>query len=337
MRSICVFNNKGGVGKTTLLANLAAYLAIDRELKVLVVDADPQCNATAYMLKESLLEKYYKSRDDSTTINHLITSLKRSKGYGPVPVVPSQGFRVDLVLGDPKFSLAEDFLAKDWGDAISGEERGLKTTFLFSALLKWAANEEYDYVFFDVGPSLGAINRTVLLASDYFILPMSSDIFSLRGLQNIHLAIASWKRSLERGLSVFEEDNGHSFSINEDEEGESVNIKFLGYITQQYTAKTVDGKKQPVSAYEKIIRRIGPSVKKHLVDGFNGGIDLDYKLGEIPYFQSVVPMSQSASKPIFGLKSADGVVGAHFDKVKQFHDVISSIAENIEVNLEGIE
>ncbi|RQZ46076.1 MULTISPECIES: ParA family protein [unclassified Burkholderia] len=337
MRSICVFNNKGGVGKTTLLANLAAYLAIDCDLKVLVVDADPQCNATAYMLQESLLEKYYKSRDDATTINHLITSLKRSKGYGPVPVVRSQGFGVDLVLGDPKFSLAEDFLAKDWGDAISGEERGLKTTFLFSALLEWAENEGYDYVFFDVGPSLGAINRTVLLASDYFILPMSSDIFSLRGLQNIQLAIASWKRSLERGLSVFEEDNGHPFAIEEGGEAESVNIKFLGYVTQQYTAKTVDGKKQPVSAYEKIIRRIGPSVKKHLVDGFNGGISLNYKLGEIPYFQSVVPMSQSASKPIFGLKSADGVVGAHFDKVRQFHDVISSIAENIEANLEGIE
>ncbi|MGD7304083.1 hypothetical protein ACQCS3_23010, partial [Ralstonia pseudosolanacearum] len=77
--------------------------------------------------------------------------------------------------------------------------------------------------------------------------------------------------------------------------------------------------------------------KKHLIDGFNEGLQLNYKLGEIPYFQSVVPMSQSASKPIFGLKSADGVVGAHFDKVKQFHDVIMSIAENIETNLDGIE
>ncbi|MGD7102028.1 ParA family protein, partial [Ralstonia pseudosolanacearum] len=57
MKSICVFNNKGGVGKTTLLANLAAYLALDLEMKILVVDADPQCNATAYMLRESLLEK----------------------------------------------------------------------------------------------------------------------------------------------------------------------------------------------------------------------------------------------------------------------------------------
>ncbi|MGD7302784.1 ParA family protein, partial [Ralstonia pseudosolanacearum] len=193
MKSICVFNNKGGVGKTTLLANLAAYLALDLEMKILVVDADPQCNATAYMLRESLLEKYYKSREDTATINHLITSLKRSKGYAPVPTVRSEGFGVDLVLGDPKFSLAEDFLAKDWGDAIGGEERGLKTTFLFSALLSWARIEEYDYVFFDVGPSLGAINRTVLLACDYFILPMSSDIFSLRGLQNIQLAIGSWK------------------------------------------------------------------------------------------------------------------------------------------------
>ena len=57
MKSICVFNNKGGVGKTTLLCNLAAYFSTKRSKKVLVIDCDPQCNATAYMLVEDTLEK----------------------------------------------------------------------------------------------------------------------------------------------------------------------------------------------------------------------------------------------------------------------------------------
>lgn len=335
MKAICVFNNKGGVGKTTLLCNLASFFSTRKNKKVLVVDADPQCNATAYMLSEAELDKLYAPSKDSGTINDLIVSLKRSKGYGAIPIVRSTGFSVDLVPGDPKFSLAEDFLAKDWFETTSGQERGLKTTFFFRALLEWAENQAYDFVFFDVGPSLGAINRTVLLSCDYFLLPMSSDIFSLRGLQNIEIAIGNWKRGLERGLQTYEEENGKQFNFEDGKVASSVKIKFLGYVTQQYTAKTVDGKKQPVNAYEKIIKKIAPSIQKHLVAGFNMGESLNYKLGEVPYFQSLVPMSQTSSKPIFGLRSGDGVVGAHFDKVKQFETVIGGIATNFETNMSG--
>lgn len=333
MKSLCVFNNKGGVGKTTLLCNLASYLALRRKKKVLVVDADPQCNATAYMFPESVLTDLYEIQKDPDTINQLISSLKKSKGYSKIPTRRSPGFAVDVVPGDPKFSLAEDFLAKDWFDATNGQERGLKTTLVFHALLKWASDKGYDYVFFDIGPSLGAISRTVLLSCDYFILPMSSDIFSLRGLQNIEVAVTAWKKGLDRGLSTFREDNSQDFEVNENETFLPPSIKFLGYVTQQYTAKTVGGKKQPVVAYEKIIKKIGPAIKKHLVLSLNNGFPMNYKLGEIPYFHSLVPMSQTSCKPIFILKGVDGIVGAHFDKVKQFDAVMEKIADNLETNI----
>ncbi len=333
MKSLCVFNNKGGVGKTTLLCNLAAYLSIYEDKKVLVVDADPQCNATSYMLKESILDKLYLPSAETKTINQLVSTLKRGKGYSNVPVMRSESFALDLVPGDPKFSLAEDFLAKDWFDATNGQERGLKTTFLFKALLEWARHQGYDYVFFDIGPSLGAINRTVLLSCDYFVMPMSSDIFSLRGLQNIEVAMSTWTRSLKRGLEAYEEENSTPFQVNEDIEISDVPIRFLGYITQQYIAKTVNGKKQPVKAYEQIIKKIGPAIDKHLVETLNGGLQADYKLGDIPYFQSLVPLSQTSTKPIFSLKSIDGIVGAHFDKVLQFKDVISTIAQRFKANI----
>jgi len=336
MKSLCVFNNKGGVGKTTLLCNLAAYYATKMKKKVLIVDADPQCNATAYMFKESIIDKLYSRSSDGGTINQLITSLKKSQGYSTIPIMRSEGFGVDVVPGDPRFSLAEDFLAKDWFDATSGQERGLKTTFLFRALLVWAEKEKYDYVFFDVGPSLGAINRTVLLSCDYFILPMSSDIFSLRGLQNMEVAIKNWNKGLDRGLASFKDDNASDFIFDDGHKPNREDIKFLGYVTQQYTAKTVAGKKQPVDAYEKIIKKIGPAIKKHLVVSFNQGKNLSYKLGEIPYFHSLVPMAQTSTKPIFSLKSADGVVGAHFDKVKQFEAVIAEIEKNLTANLKAL-
>ncbi|OWY31362.1 ParA family protein [Herbaspirillum robiniae] len=335
MIAFCVFNNKGGVGKTTLLCNLAAYYAMREQKKVLVVDADPQCNATAYMFKEKELEELYSPTRDGKTINQLITSLKKSKGYSDIPVKKSATFGVDVVPGDPRFSLAEDFLAKDWLDATAGDERGLKTTYLFQALLKWAKEKKYDYVFFDMGPSLGAINRTILLSCDYFVLPMSSDIFSLRGLQNIEVSISTWKKGLDRGLTTYFEDNHEDFVFDDQSKPNRDGIKFVGYVTQQYTAKTVGGKKQPVDAYEKIIRRIGPAIKKHLIDSLNKGAKpiKAYKLGEIAYFHSLVPLAQAASKPIFGLKSSDGVVGAHFDKVKQFEAVIKEIADNLANNI----
>ncbi|MGQ4583325.1 AAA family ATPase [Lysobacter sp. F60174L2] len=331
-----MFNNKGGVGKTTLLCNLAAYFALESGKKVLVVDADPQCNATAYMLPEKEVEKLYSSSSDEGTINDLIVSLKKSKGFGSTPIVRSAGFGVDLVPGDPKFALAEDFLAKDWFDATNGQERGLKTTFFLRALIAWAQKRKYDYVFFDIGPSLGAINRTVLLTCDYFVLPMSSDIFSLRGLQNIQVAIQGWMKGITRGLEVYEEENDEPFTLEDDIALGERGIKFLGYVTQQYTAKTVGGKKQPVKSFERIIKRIGPAIERSLIKPLNEGAILNYKLGEIPYFQSLVPMSQTSAKPIFALKSADGIVGAHFDKVKEFKLVIGEIADNVQNNLEDV-
>lgn len=335
MKSICVFNNKGGVGKTTLLCNLAAYLSIRKQKKILVVDADPQCNATAYLFKEDVLDKLYSTQKEMETINQLITSLKKAKGYSDVPIKKSPGFCVDVVPGDPRFSLAEDFLAKDWFDATNGEERGLKTTLLFHALLNWAKAEKYDFVFFDMGPSLGAINRTVLLSCDYFLVPMSSDIFSLRGLQNIEVSVSNWKKGLERGLSAYEETSDEEFELIEGIGFIPPSIRFLGYVTQQYTAKTVAGKKQPVDAYERIIKKIDPAVKKHLVDSINGGQEMNYKLGEVPYFNSLVPMAQTSSKPIFALKGPDGIVGAHFDKVRQFEIVMDGISTKLLTNIEA--
>ena len=60
MQSIVFFNNKGGVGKTTLLCNLASFLQIKKNKKVIIIDADPQCNSTIYMFPLDQLEKIYK-------------------------------------------------------------------------------------------------------------------------------------------------------------------------------------------------------------------------------------------------------------------------------------
>jgi cellulose biosynthesis protein BcsQ len=331
MKSICIFNNKGGVGKTTLLCNLASYLAQECKKKVLIIDCDPQCNATAYMLQEPQLEKIY-VRNKAGTIDNVIKPIRRGKGFaaGTLPIIRSPGFKLDLIPGDPRFSLAEDFLSKDWVDVAGGSERGLRTTTFITEVLAECSN--YDYVFFDVGPSLGAINRTVLLACDLFLIPVSSDIFSLRGLQNIELAVQSWKDDLSRGLQAFHRKERTAFIVNDSEI--TVSLQFVGYVTQQYTAKTVEGKKQPVKAYERIIRQIPQTIQTHIINVFNKAQkSVDYSLGEIPNLQSVVPMSQIACKPIFSLGSADGIVGSHFYKIREFKTVVAGITKNLEKNI----
>ena len=186
MKSIAFFNNKGGVGKTTLLCNVAGYLALHKNAKVLVIDADPQCNATQSLFSDETLDLIYKKK--SFTIDSVVKPLAIGKGYtDSLDFKRSRNFGVDVLVGDPRLALTEDLLATDWGDAVAGNIRGLRTTLLFRHLLNMCQN--YDYVLFDVGPSLGAINRSVLLAVDLFLTPLSTDIFSLKALENISLSL----------------------------------------------------------------------------------------------------------------------------------------------------
>lgn len=331
MESIVIFNNKGGVGKTTLLCNLAAYLKIHENSKVLVIDTDPQCNATAYLFSYSQVEDIYDKSEG--TIYDIIRPVQRGRGYikSKLPIVKSPNFKVDVIPGDPRLSLAEDFLGKDWIEGRSGDYRGLQTTLVFKDLL--AKLDDYDYVIFDVGPSLGALNRAILIACDYFLIPMSSDIFSLRAIENISLALKDWKEGLQSGLDEYKRKEDESFQIaDKDVEWK---LQFIGYITQQYTAKTVDGKKIPVNAYERIIKKIPFAIKRELHSFNNNSENVkSFKLGEIPSLHSLVPLSQNANSPIFALQAKDGVVGAHFNKVRDYESVMREISANLQLNLE---
>jgi cellulose biosynthesis protein BcsQ len=266
------------------------------------------------------------------TVYNVIHPLSLGKGYTKhVHTFSRPDFGFDILIGDPRLSLKEDLLARDWSQAIGGEGRGLRTSFLFSELLTRFA--DYDYVFFDVGPSLGSINRSVLLACDYFVSPMTIDIFSLKAVENISTSIENWKKQLRTALENLQDQDALPDEVNP-----KLAIQFAGYVTQQYKAKTDgSGGLVAVQAYEKIMRRVAPAIKANFIEKLQPAKrSLDYQLGTIPNLFSLIPMAQFARRPIFALRAADGVRGAHFSKVKDAHDLFEGIGTKFETNLKKL-
>lgn len=326
MKAIAFFTNKGGVGKTTLTCNLGAFLSKELNKKVLIVDVDPQANATQYVLDEATLANIY-NKKYSNTVYDMAKPLSQGKGFSEnIDFIYSESFGVDILLGDPRLALIEDVLASDW---TTGGVRGLRTTYIFRQFLSHC--DKYDYVFFDLGPSLGSINRSVLIASDYFVVPLSMDIFSIRATENISIWIKEWSRKLSKTLDFI--DDPDDLELDDIQ----FRLKFLGYTNQQYTAKKdAQGEKRAVKAYEKIMSAISWKVEENFI-GKNYLGYVDYKLGSIPNLHSLVPMSQVSHKPIFCLSAADGIVGAHFAKVSEAYEIFNNIAKNFVSNLEMME
>lgn len=320
MISISFFNNKGGVGKTTLLCNVAAYLSQEMGYRVCIVDCDPQCNASQYIFHDDKLEQII--NNETRNIDFIFKGVIEGTGYANrIPVERSASFNVDVICGSPRLSMAEDFLAEEWAQI--HKVRGLSSTLIYEDLLSRLT--DYDFVLFDVSPSLGAINRSILLSTDFFVSPLSVDIFSLKAFENISEWMNKWRKQWDYSINSPSLDG--SDPVVQRAKNTS-GAKFLGYVSQQYIAKRdSNGESRPVKSYEEIIKQIDYQIESH----FDGALKpiSPFEIGKIPNLYSLAPMSQSRRKPVFALTSQDGIVGAHFAKVKDSKDIFGKVAKAI--------
>lgn len=178
MGKIIAFSNqKGGVGKTTTAINLAAYVA-DAGRKVLLVDFDPQGNATSgYGIEKNQLEQncYDMLMADCAAADVILPTVINN-----LSIIPAHedlaGAEVDLV-------------------SVPARESALKRAL---APIK----DNYDYIFVDCPPSLGLLMINALVASDRVIIPIQSEFFALEGLSQLMNSIKIVKQRLNPQLTV---------------------------------------------------------------------------------------------------------------------------------------
>jgi len=339
MVSIAMFNNKGGVGKTTLTNNIASFISDFYGKKVLVIDCDPQCNTTQLLMGQQRASELYLSRSSGvTTISDILQPIEDGDSQINTAIVPIKSsdnrFNVDLIPGNPKFSIIEDRLGAAWHDLLGGDIGGIRKTNWNTFLTEHLVNQ-YDYIFYDLGPSLGSINRSVLIGCDYFITPMGTDIFSILGIKNIAEWLGGWISLYEKSLLLGDErfpSRREAFNI-----GLEAKIKkgYLGYTIQQYITKSTKGIRRPTKAYEEIIANVPSEIEGTLGAFLKTNLNPeDLKLGDVPHLYSLIPLAQSCSSPILKLKANDGLVGTQFKQTEDYRKILSHIVGKIINNLE---
>lgn len=341
MKSISMFNNKGGVGKTTLTCNLASYLAEFKFQRVLVVDCDPQCNATQLIMGSDFAsDLYWRSGSFSknvTTISDILQPIEDGDSSISDSIIPikrsTNRFNLDLIPGHPSFSIIEDRLGSAWHELKGGDLGGIRKTNWNTSLIS-KVKDDYDFIFFDLGPSLGSINRSILIGCEYFITPMGTDIFSILGVRNISSWLSTWMDIYTNSLDLTETRTPGRLGQYNIASEPAIKKGYLGYTSQQYITKSKEGVRRPTKAFEEIINMIPDEISRSLEQFTSDNLTIEnLKLGDVKHLYSLIPLAQSVSSPILKLKSSDGLVGTQFKQQTEYNEIINGIAENILSNL----
>ncbi len=321
MKTITFFNNKGGVGKTTLVYHLASMIS-DQGQTVLAVDLDPQANLTSMFLRDEQLEALWPDGEHPKTIFGALRPIIRGVGDVLTPHVENITRNLGLVIGDLALSTFEDRLSDAWPRCHNRDESAFRTMTAFYRGVRQAARVTgADWVLIDVGPNLGAINRAALIASDFVVIPLGPDLFSLQGLRNLGPSLRSWRASWTELIPK---------SPDPALELPSGEIEPLGYVVMQHGMR----ENRPPKAYQRWIERFPPAYREFVLEQppkpAPSAAEDPYCLTMLKHYRSLIPMAMEARKPVFSLKPADGAIGAHATAVRNAYQDFLSLAESIE-------
>jgi chromosome partitioning protein len=319
---ITFFNNKGGVGKTSLVYHLSWMLS-ELGQRVVSLDLDPQANLTAAFLSEEELEDLWDKPSDPVTIYRAVLPLTQV-GDLKEPILKHAALNLYFVPGDVSLAGFEEVLSDEWpkslSDTPSNLYRPLRILSAFWQIAQKAAQQvDADLILADVGPNLGAINRSALIASDYIVIPLGADLFSLQGLKNLGPTLRSWRMSWRTRLDRWKEPQ---FDLPKG------NMLPIGYIIQQHSIRL----SRPVKAYDRWVNLMPGVYRQSVLNQTPEEMipsDDPYCLATLKHYRSLVPMAQEARKPIFRLTPADGAIGNHASAVKAAYEDFRILAKGL--------
>jgi cellulose biosynthesis protein BcsQ len=270
-KTITFFNHKGGVGKTTLVHNLA-YILADRGSRVLLIDADPQMNLTSAMYGLSTSVEYSTEVGSKWSENiekyislpeYLNGELKGDLSAKEVFKVSfdSQGY-VDLISGSINLSEIE----ADLYSIIKNRNSFTETIPLkFEQAIK-KNKHNYDFILIDTSPSSSSIiNALIMMATDYFIAPVSPSFFSLQAIDNLSSIFNSWIKLLGE------------YQTTQSFRGLSFQPKFLGLVVQlakRFSGGSVQETTSFSRSTEKWVDDVNNSVRKFQTFAIQRGMSI---------------------------------------------------------------
>jgi cellulose biosynthesis protein BcsQ len=328
MKTLAVFNNKGGVGKTTLTYHTAcAFAELGR--KTLLIDLDPQSNLTLFGLtveglhkvwekEEVFIDDFGRSRKEISkakfqnilSANRSIHFLLKPSEDGtaelpelaqPVPLLPN----LDLIPGRLTIHMFENKIASRWSDIYSGDPLAIRTVSEIRRICEAYANTKgYEFILIDTSPSLGILNKVIISTADAFMIPCMPDMFSLYGIKNIGKALDIWKKDFDT-IQYLLSDEKRKYLPNNF-------VQFIGYTI--FNAKKYSGTKNRWNLAQAhynyadqipktIMELISPELRSSLSDDI-----LTQPIGEmaVMHSHSTLPnMAQKYRQPIWGVPAYD--------------------------------
>lgn len=248
---VSLYNNKGGVAKTTTLFNIAVYLAQESGKKVLLVDCDPQCNCTELFFCSA---ENFDDPDQALPGTSIYEALRpRFEGdtaridVKAIELTSSPLYKnLSILRGDINFSRAEQYFSSAISQAVTESVHDKNTYAVVSRMLRDLGSlHGFDYILCDVGPSAGSITRMTILSCDGVFIPTAPDRFSYQAIQGMGAIINEWLTRHELIVSTFE-PYGMKVPFTE--------TKFCGAIVNNYKIHRAGKKKGSYLKWEQLIK-----------------------------------------------------------------------------------
>lgn len=335
-KRLVLFNHKGGVSKTTTVYNLGWALA--ERSRVLLVDADPQCNLTSLLLRDGF-EKYYV--DSATSLHNIKDGVSPAFSGKPIPITaidcPSVDRSPNLHLLPGHANLSEYDAALTFAQNSNNAIATLQNLpGAFNELIQ-LAEEKYQiaYTLIDLNPGLSAINQNLFLNSDLFAIPTNPDPFSIMAIDTLKSVLPRWASWKASAISAFAE-SAYPLRVGVP--------KFGGCFVQRFNIRNGKAARPYRDNIDEIKTRISndlvPALKKSAMaladEGYTDALrNNGYCLSEIPDFGGLLPKANGAGVPVFALSDEEiGETGpvllgmkAKRDQLHlQFHAVANELA-----------